>query len=66
MNNAALFQVTTQNIDFASHDGNRTHQNTFRSCDSNFSRETIEIEQIQQGDSQIERTLLRSKKSLAL
>ena len=41
---AVFKKVATFNIDFASHDGNRTHQNAFRSCDSNFIRKTIEIE----------------------
>ena len=58
--------VATFNIDFASRDGNRTHQNAFRSCDSNFVRKTIEIERIKNFGNQIERTLLRSKKSLAM
>ena len=59
--NTAVF-----NIDFASRDGNRTHQNAFRSCDSNFVRKTIEIERIKNFGSQIERTLLPSKKSFAM
>ena len=47
-------------------DGNRTHQNAFRSCDSNFVRKTIEMVWIKNFDSQMERTPLRSKKSLAM
>ena len=49
-----------------SRDGNRTQQNAFRSCDSNFVRKTIEIERIRNFYSQIKRTLLRSKTSLAM
>ena len=41
---AVFKNAATLNIDFASGDGNRTHQNAFRSCDSNFVRKTIEIE----------------------
>ena len=66
-NYTAVFKkVATFNIDFASRDGNRAHQNTFRSYDGNFVRQTIEIERIKDSDSQIERTLLRFKKSLAM
>ena len=54
-------KVTTLNIDFASPDGNRTHQNG-----SNFVRKTIEIGRTKNFDSQIKRTLLRSKMSLAM
>ena len=54
-------KVVTFNIDFASYDGNRTHQNAFRSCSGNFLRKTIETEQIKYDDNQIEHTLLRSK-----
>ena len=32
----AVFKKVAFNIDFASRDGNRTHQNAFRLCDSNF------------------------------
>ena len=43
----AIFRkVATFSIDFASRDSNRTHQNAFRSCDSNFVSQTIKIEQI--------------------
>ena len=64
---AAVFKkVATFNIDFASRDSNRTHQNAFMSCDSNFVCKTIEIEQIKNFGSQIEHTLLCSKKSLAM
>ena len=59
-------KVATFNIDFASRDGNRTHQNVSKSCDSNFVCKTIEIEQIKNFRIQIERTLLRCKKSLAM
>ena len=62
---AVFKEVATFNIEFESRDGNRTHQNAFRSCDSNFVRKTIEIECIRNFDSQMARTLLRSKKSLA-
>ena len=55
-----------RNIYFASRDGNRTHQNTFRSCDSNFVRKTIEIERTKISNSQIEGRLLRFKKSLVM
>ena len=55
----------SSHIDFASRDGNQTHQNAFGSCDSNFVRRTIEIEQIKYFDIEIENTVLRSKKSLA-
>ena len=44
LHTAVFKKVATFNIDFASRDGNRTHQNAFRSCDSNFVRKTIEIE----------------------
>ena len=37
---AVFKKVATFNIDFASRDGNRTQQNAFRSCDSNFERKT--------------------------
>ena len=50
-----LFQLPYNN--FSSHDGNRIHQNALRSCDGNFVRKTIEIEQ--RKHSQIECTLLR-------
>ena len=40
---AVFKKVATSNIDFASRDGNRTHQNVFRSCDSNFVRKRIMI-----------------------
>ena len=63
---AVFKKVATFNIDFASRDGNRTHQKAFRSCDSNFVRKTIEIERIKNFGSQIERTLLRSKKWLVM
>ena len=63
---AVLIKVVTFNIDFASRDGNRTHQNAFRSCDSNFVYKTIEIERIKNFDNQIKRTLVHSKKSLAM
>ena len=63
---AVFKKVATFNIDFASCDGNRTHQNAFRSCDSNFVRKTIEIEWTKNFDSQIERTLPHSKKSLVM
>ena len=59
-------KVATFSIDFESRDSNRTHQVAFRSCDSNFERKTMEIERTKYFDSQIERTLLRSKKSLAM
>ena len=63
----AVFKIiATVNIDFASRDGNRTHQNPFRPCDSNFVRKTIEIERTKNFDTEIERTLSHSKKSLAL
>ena len=58
--------VATFNIDFASRDCNRTHQITFRPCDSNFIRKAIETERTKNFQSQIERTLFRSKKSLAM
>ena len=61
---AVFKKVATFNIDFASLDGNRTHQNAFRSCESSFVRKIIEIEQIKNFDNQIERTLLCSKNSL--
>ena len=64
MNTAVFKKVATFNIDFASRDGNRTHQIAFRSCDSNFVRKAIEIERTKNFDSQIERTLLRSKKEI--
>ena len=61
-NLTAVFKmVDTFNIDFASHDSNRTQQNELRSCDSNFVRKTIEIEQIRPVDIQIERTVLFQK-----
>ena len=63
---AVFKKVATFNIDSASRDGNRTHQNAFRSCDSDFVHQTIEFERIKNFDSQIERKLLRSKKSLAM
>ena len=44
---AVFKKVATFDIDFASRDGNRTHQNAFRSCDSNFVRQSIEIERIE-------------------
>ena len=66
VNTAVFKKVATFNIDFASSDGNRTHQNAFRSRDSNFVRKTIEIEWTKNFDSQIEHTLLRSKKSLVM
>ena len=59
-------KVATLNIDFVSRDCNRAHQNAFGSCDSNFVRQTIEIELTKNFDSQIERILLRSKKWLAM
>ena len=60
----AVFKtVATFNIDFASRDGNRTHQNAFRLCDSNFVRQTIEIGRIKNFDS---RLLVSSTKSLAM
>ena len=46
LSTAVFKKVATFNIDFASRDGNRTHQNAIRTCDSNFVRKTIEIEQI--------------------
>ena len=63
---AVLKKVATFNIDFASRDGNRTHQNALKSCDSNFIHKTIEIERTKNFDSQIERRLFRSKKSLVM
>ena len=63
---AVFKKVATFNIDFASLDGNRTHQNAFSSCDSNFIRKTIETEPTKNFDSQIERRLFRSKKSLVM
>ena len=63
---AAFKKVATFNIDFASHDGNRTHQNSFWSCDSNFVRKTIEIERPKNFDSLVDRTLPHSKKSLVM
>ena len=63
---AVFKKAATFNIDFPSRDGNRTHQNAFRSCDSNFKRETIEIERTKNLDSQIERRLFRSKKLLVV
>ena len=63
---AVFKKVATFNIDFASRDGNRTHQNAFRSCDSNFVRKTIEIERTKNFDTEIERMLPHSKKSLAM
>ena len=51
---AVFKKVATFNIDFVSHDGNRTHQIAFRSCDSNFVHKTIEIERTKNFDSQIE------------
>ena len=42
--------IATFNIDFASCEGNRTHENGFGSCDSNFVRKTIEC--IKHDDSQ--------------
>ena len=63
---AVFKKVATFNIDFASRDGNRTHQNAFGSCDSNFVRKTIEIERTKNFDTEIERMLLHSKKSLAM
>ena len=59
-------KVARFNIDFASREGNRTHQNAFRSCDSNFVRKTIEIERVKDFDSQIKHRLLCPKKSLAM
>ena len=41
---AVFKKVATFNIYFASRDGNRTHQNAFRSCDSNFVHKKIETE----------------------
>ena len=61
---AVFKEVATFNIDVASRDGNRIHQNAFGPCD-NFVRKTIETERIKHGYSQIERTLLCSKMSLA-
>ena len=63
---AVFKKVATFNIDFASRDGNRTHQNAFRPCDSNFVRKTIEIERTKNFDTEIERMLPHSKKSLAM
>ena len=63
---AVFKKVATFNIDFASRDGNRTHQIAFRPCDSNFIHKAIEIERTKNFHSQIERTLFRSKKSLAM
>ena len=48
---AAFKKVATFNTDFALRDGNRTHQNAFRSCDTNFVRKTIEIERRKNFDS---------------
>ena len=59
-------KVATFHIDFASRDGNRTHQNAFWSCDSNFVHKTIEIERPKNFDSEVERTLPYSKKSLVM
>ena len=63
---AVFKKVATFNIDFASRDGNRTHQNAFRSCDSNFVRKTTEIERIKNFGSQIERTLFPSNYVVSL
>ena len=40
---AVFKKVATFNIDFASRDADRTHQNAFKSCDSNFVHKTVEI-----------------------
>ena len=63
---AVFTKVATFNTEFASRDGNRTCQSSFRSCDSNLVRKAIEIERIKIFDIQIERRLLRSKKSLVM
>ena len=62
----AIFKkVATFKIDFASRDIKWTHKNAFRSCDSNFTCQTVETEWIKNFDSQIKCTLLHSKKSFA-
>ena len=66
-NFTAVFKtVATFNIDFASRDGSRTHQNAFRSCDRNFVSKTIEVERTKKFYSKIQRTLLCSEKLLAM
>ena len=52
--NENLSVKATLNIDFASRDGSKIHQNAFRPCDGNFVLITTEIEPTKHGDSQIE------------
>ena len=63
---AVFKKVATFNIDFASRDGNRAHQNAYRSCDNSFVHKTKEIELRKHGDGKIECTPLRSKDWLAV
>ena len=61
---AILKKIVTFNCDFASHDINRTHRNSSRSCDYIFVHKAIEIEWRKDCKRQIECTLLRSKNTL--
>ena len=58
---AVLKKLAIFNTDFASRDGNRTHQNVFRSCDGNFVHKTKETDCKKHGDSQIKRLFLGLK-----